>query len=180
RALLRPYFGAIRHEVDRFGGTVEKFLGDSVMAVFGAPVARVDDAERAVRAALRLPEVVVDLNEDDAFREVAVRAAVNAGEAAVALGARLEGGESMVPGDPVNTAARLLGAAPVGGVVVGEATWERTRAEVDYEALPPIQAKGKPEPVPLWRALAARRHVLDVPTAREPEFVGRGPELSQL
>ncbi|HEU5212224.1 MAG TPA: adenylate/guanylate cyclase domain-containing protein [Gaiellaceae bacterium] len=180
RALLRPYFGAIRHEVDRFGGTVEKFLGDSVMAVFGAPVARVDDAERAVRAALRLPEVVVELNEDDAFREVAVRAAVNSGDAAVALGARLEAGESMVTGDTVNTAARLLGAAPVGGVVVGEATWERTRDAVDYEALPPIHAKGKPEPVPLWRALAAQRHALDVPTAREPEFVGRGPELSQL
>ena len=127
RALLRPYFGAIRHEVDRFGGTVEKFLGDSVMAVFGAPVARADDAERAVRAALRLPEVVVELNEDDAFREVAVRAAVNSGDVAVALGARIEAGESMVTGDTVNTAARLLGAAPVGGVVVGEVTWERRR-----------------------------------------------------
>ncbi len=180
RALLRPYFGAIRHEVDRFGGTVEKFLGDSVMAVFGAPVARADDAERAVGAALRLPEVVVELNEDDAFREVAVRAAVNSGEVAVALGARLEAGESMVTGDTVNTAARLLGAAPVGGVVVGKATWERTREAVDYEALPPIAAKGKPEPVPLWRALAARRRGLDSPSAREPELAGRGPELSQL
>ena len=180
RALLRPYFGAIRHEVDRFGGTVEKFLGDSVMAVFGAPVARADDAERAVRAALLLPEVVVELNEDDAFREVAVRAAVNSGEVAVALGARLEAGESMVTGDTVNTAARLLGAAPVGGVVVGKATWERTREAVDYEALPPIAAKGKPEPVPLWRALAARRRGLDSPSAREPELAGRGPELSQL
>jgi class 3 adenylate cyclase len=180
RTLLRPYFGAIRHEIDRFGGSVEKFLGDSVMAVFGAPVARVDDAERAVRAALRLPEVVVELNEDDAFREVAVRAAVNSGEVAVALGAQLEAGESMVTGDTVNTAARLLGAAPVGCVVVGESTWAETQQAVDYEELPPIHAKGKPEPVPLWRALAARGHGLDVPSAREPEFAGRGPELSQL
>src|SRR4029079_2300108 len=98
------YFAAIRREVDRFGGTVEKFLGDAVMAVFGAPVARVDDAERAVSAALRIPQAIVELNEDDAFREVAVRAAVNTGEVAVALGAQIEAGEGMGTRDGVHTA----------------------------------------------------------------------------
>jgi class 3 adenylate cyclase len=181
RALLRPYFGAMKREVERFGGTVEKFLGDAVMAVFGAPVARVDDAERAVRAALRLPEVVVELNEDDAFREVAVRAAVNSGEVAVALGAKLEAGESMVTGDAVNTAARLLGGAPVGTVVVGQGTFEQTRELVDYEPLPPLVAKGKPEPLAVYRAVAARdRGRLEEAVARQPEFVGRGQELSLL
>jgi class 3 adenylate cyclase len=181
RALLRPYFGAIRREVDRYGGTVERFLGDAIMAVFGAPVARVDDAERAVRAALRIPQAVVELNEDDAFREVAVRAAVNTGEGAVALGAQIEAGESMVTGDAVNTAARLMVAAPVGTVVVGEVTYERTKDAVDYEALPPIDAKGKPEPVPLFQALGARdRMRLADAAEREPDFAGRGPELALL
>jgi class 3 adenylate cyclase len=181
RTLLRPYFGAMKREVERFGGTVEKFLGDTVMAVFGAPVARVDDAERAVRAALRLPEVVVELNEDDAFREVAVRAAVNSGEVAVALGARLEAGESMVTGDAVNTAARLLGAAPVGTVVVGQGTFEETHDMVDYEPLPPLVAKGKPVPLAVFRAVGARdRGRLEDAGARQPEFVGRGQELSLL
>ena len=181
RTLLRPYFGAMRREVERFGGTVEKFLGDTIMAVFGAPVARVDDAERAVRAALRLPEVVVELNEDDAFREVAVRAAVNSGDAAVALGARLEAGESMVTGDTVNTAARLLGAAPVGMVVVGEGTYEETREAVDYEPQPALVAKGKPEPLAVFRAVGTRdRGRLEDAAARRPEFVGRGQELSLL
>jgi class 3 adenylate cyclase len=181
RTLLRPYFGAMKREVERFGGSVEKFLGDTIMAVFGAPVGRVDDAERAVRAALRLPEVVVELNEDDAFREVAVRAAVNSGDVAVALGARLEAGESMVTGDAVNTAARLLGAAPVGTVVVGQGTFDETGEMVDYEPLPPLVAKGKPEPLAVFRAVGARdRGRLEDAVARQPEFVGRGQELSLL
>jgi class 3 adenylate cyclase len=181
RTLLRPYFGAMKREVDRFGGTVEKFLGDTIMAVFGVPVARVDDAERAVRAALRLPEVVVELNEDDAFREVAVRAAVNSGDVAVALAARLDVGESMVTGDAVNTAARLLGAAPVGTVVVGEGTFEETREVVDYEPLPPLVAKGKPEPLTVYQAVGARdRGRLEDAVVRRPDFVGRGQELALL
>ncbi len=181
RRLLRPYFVAMKREIERYGGSVEKFVGDAVMAVFGAPVAREDDAERAVRAALRLPAVVVELNEDDAFREVAVRAAVNSGEAAVALEARFEEGEGLVTGDAVNTAARLLGAAPVGAVVVGESTQAATAGFVDYEALPPLHAKGKPEPLAVFRALAARENgSLAQAAVRQPPFVGRGQELSLL
>ncbi len=179
RALLRPYFGRIKQEIELYGGTVEKFLGDAVMAVFGAPVARGDDAERAVRAALRLPYVVVELNEDDAFREVAVRAAVNTGDVVVALGARFEEGEGLVTGDAVNTAARLLGAAPVGTVVVGQTTYEATHDVVTYEELPSVVVKGKPEPLAVHRATAVRADT-DIGQTRDTPFVGRGAELALL
>src|SRR5712692_9022633 len=108
RARIRPYHARLREEIERYGGTVEKFVGDAVMAAFGAPAAHEDDAERAVRAALRILDEV----------ELEVRAAVNTGEAVVTLGARPEKGEGIVAGDVVNTAARLQGVAPVGRVVV--------------------------------------------------------------
>ena len=180
RALLGPYFGAVKREIERFGGTVEKFVGDAIMAVFGAPVAREDDAERAVRAALRLPDVVLALDEDDAFREVAVRAAVNSGEVVVALGASAEQGEGIVTGDTVNTAARLLGVAPVGGVVVGDATRAATEQSVDYEALEPVTVKGKPEPIAVYRARSIRREVEVAHALRDAPLVARGAELSLL
>jgi class 3 adenylate cyclase len=122
RASLRPYHERVRREIERYEGTVEKFVGDAVMAVFGAPVAHEDDAERAVRAALRIPEAIAELNESDPDLQLAVRVAVNTGEALVALQARPAEGEGIVTGDVVNTASRLQQVAPVGGVVVGEAT----------------------------------------------------------
>ncbi len=119
RARIRPYHARLRREVERFGGTVEKFIGDAVMAVFGAPLAHEDDSERAVRAGLRILEAIADLNEEDAELSLAVRVGVETGEAVVALGAHPEWGEGLVAGDVVNTASRLQGAAPVGGVLVG-------------------------------------------------------------
>ena len=111
----------MREEIERFGGTVEKFIGDAVMGVFGAPLAHEDDAERAVRAGLRLIEAIDELNA--ATRAVLqVRVGVNTGEAVVALGARPEAGEGFVAGDVVNTASRLQGAAPVNAVAVSEQT----------------------------------------------------------
>ena len=121
RAALRPYHERLKTEIERFGGTVEKFIGDAVMAVFGAPVAHEDDAERAVRAALRILESIEELNIERDL-DLAVRAAVATGEAVVALGARPERGEGIATGDIVNTAARLQNAAPVGSVIVDEAT----------------------------------------------------------
>ena len=121
RARLRPYHARLRQEIERFGGTVEKFVGDAVMAVFGAPVAHEDDAERAVRAGLRILEAIEELNEADPGFGLQVRVGVNTGEAVVALGARPEHGEGIVTGDVVNTASRLQGAAPVGGVAVSRA-----------------------------------------------------------
>ena len=121
RAALRPYHERLKTEIERFGGTVEKFIGDAVMAVFGAPVAHEDDAERAVRAALRILEAIEELNEERDL-DLAVRGAVATGEAVVALGARPERGEGIATGDIVNTAARLQSAAPVGSVIVDETT----------------------------------------------------------
>ncbi|MBA3735341.1 MAG: zinc ribbon domain-containing protein [Actinobacteria bacterium] len=99
RARLRPYHARMKQEIERFGGTVEKFVGDAIMAVFGAPVAHEDDAERAVSAALRILDALVELNEEHPGLELAVRGAVNTGEAMVTLGARPAEGEGIVAGD---------------------------------------------------------------------------------
>ena len=181
RATLRVYHDLLKREIERFGGTVEKFIGDAVMAVFGAPVAHEDDAERAVRAALRILEAIEELNETRPELDLAVRGAVNTGEAVVALGARPEAGEGFVTGDVVNVASRLQGAAPVGGVVVGELTHRPTREVIDYEDLPPISVKGKDEPIPIWRAIAARsRFGVDIEPGTSTPLIGRAGELSLL
>ena len=126
------------------------------MAVFGAPVAHEDDAERAVRAGLRILEAIGELNEADPWLGLQVRVGINTGEAVVALGARPEQGEGIVTGDVVNTAARIQGVAPVDGVAVGEQTYRATSRVFDYEPLAPVSVKGKAEPLALWRATAAR------------------------
>src|SRR3954454_5237988 len=146
RARLRPYHARVKQEIERFGGTVEKFIGDAVMAVFGAPVAHEDDPERAVNAALRVIAAIADLNETQPDLELSVRAAVNTGEAVVTLGARPAEGEAMVAGDVVNTAARLQQHAPVSGVAVGESTYRATRDLFDYAELESVSAKGKSAP----------------------------------
>ena len=120
RALLRVYHERARDELESFGGTVEKFIGDAVVAVFGAPVAHEDDPERAVRAALAVRDAVARLNEEEPGRELHVRIAVNTGQALVSLDALPAEGEGMVAGDVMNTAARLQSAAPVDGILVGE------------------------------------------------------------
>src|SRR3954466_8574949 len=120
RAVLAPYWERLRSELERFGGTVEKFIGDAVMALFGAPVSREDDPERAVRAALAIRDWA---REEE---ELQVRVAVNTGEALVTLDARPSGGEGMAAGDVLNTASRLQSAAPVNGVLVGEQTYRAT------------------------------------------------------
>jgi class 3 adenylate cyclase/tetratricopeptide (TPR) repeat protein len=180
RAALVPYHSLLKREIETFGGTVEKFIGDAVMAVFGAPVAHEDDAERAVRAALRIIDAIADLNERNTL-DLSVRAAVNTGEGLIALRARTEAGESMVTGDIVNTASRLQNVAPVDGVVVGEITYRSTKDSIDYEELAPVMVKGKPEPIPVWRALSARsRFGVDANVAFRTPFIGRDYELTTL
>jgi class 3 adenylate cyclase len=175
RALLLPYFARLRAELERFGGTVEKFIGDAVMAVFGAPVAHEDDPERAVRAALAIRNWA---REEE---RIQVRLAVNTGEALVVLGARPVQGEGMAAGDVVNTAARLQAAAPVNGVLVGERTFRATRQAIEYRRAAPVAAKGKREPVAAWEAVGARaRFGVDVPHQARTALVGRERELGVL
>jgi class 3 adenylate cyclase/tetratricopeptide (TPR) repeat protein len=172
-AILRPYHERLRSELERHGGTVEKFIGDAVMAVFGAPVAREDDPERAVRAAL----AIRDWAADEGVGEI--RIALATGEALVNLGARPEIGEGMVAGDVVNTAARLQTAAPPNGILVGEATRRATRDVVDYEEAGRVEAKGKSEPIAVWRAVQARSRLgVDVARFHTTPLVGRVHEVS--
>ena len=179
RATLRPYHERVKADIESFGGTVEKFIGDAVMAVFGAPVAHEDDAERAVRAALRILETMEALRGEGL--DVAVRGAVTTGEAVVALGARPERGEGIVAGDVVNTAARLQGAAPVGAVIVDAATMRSAERAIGFEPLEPVAAKGKQDPIPVWRATTARsRFGVDTELRAETLFVGRDSELALL
>ena len=164
RDILTPYYERVREDLERHGGLVEKFVGDAVMGVFGAPTAFGDDPDRAVRAAFAV--------RDWAEREdLQVRIAVNTGEAIVSLHARPDRGEAMVAGDVVNTAARLQSAAPVGAVLVGEKTYSSTRNTIEYRPAQPITAKGKSAPVRTWLALkpttgAGERPVTPIPTRR--------------
>ena len=175
RALLTPYHELVRREIESFGGVVEKFIGDAVMGVFGAPLSHGDDAERAVRAALVVRENIADL-ADSALQ---IRIAVNTGEAVVTVDARPALGESMVAGDVVNTAARLQTGAPSNGIVVGEQTYLETRDVIAYAPTGPIVAKGKSQPLNAWIALEP----LTAAGERQPverSIVGRTSELSVL
>jgi class 3 adenylate cyclase/tetratricopeptide (TPR) repeat protein len=171
RGLLTRYFDTARLVVGRYGGVVEKFIGDAVMAVWGAPTAREDDAERAVRAALELVEAVSALDAG-----LQARAGILTGEAAVTLGAV---GQGLVAGDLVNTASRVQSSAEPGTVLVGPTTRRASEASVVYEDAGSFELKGKSEEIPLWRALrvaagvGGRRRSAGL----EPPFVGRDREL---
>ena len=176
RALLAPYHARLRADLERHGGTVEKFIGDAVMALFGAPVAREDDPERAVRAALAIRAWA-----EEQGGELQVRIGVNTGDALVALDARPREGETMAAGDVVNAAARLQAAAPLNGVLVGELTHRATVDSIEYREAPAVAAKGKRAPIPVWEALQARsRFGVDVSTRTSTEFVGRRRDLELL
>jgi class 3 adenylate cyclase/tetratricopeptide (TPR) repeat protein len=162
--LLSSYHSHLKAELERRGGTVEKFIGDAVMAVFGAPTAHEDDPERAVRAAI----AIRDWAEEEGI-ELCI--GVNTGEAF--------GGEPLAAGDVVNTAARLQAAALTGAILVGETTYRATRDVIDYRDQRPVEAKGKPDPVPVWEAAQARARVKVEREARAP-LVGRRREVSLL
>jgi class 3 adenylate cyclase/tetratricopeptide (TPR) repeat protein len=174
RELLTRYFELARTLVARYGGTVEKFIGDAVMAVWGTPVATEDDAERAVRAALDIVAAVPELGSG-----LQARAGVLTGEAAVTIGAEAEG---MVAGDLVNTASRIQTTAEPGTVLVGDATRRVTEQTIAYEHAGEYELKGKTEPVALFRALrvVSGRGGSLRSTALEPPFVGRDRELKLI
>jgi class 3 adenylate cyclase len=174
RETLSRYFDLASDIITRYGGTIEKFIGDAVMALWGAPIAREDDAERAVRAALDLVRAVPTLGSG-----IESRAGVLTGEAAVTLGATNQG---MVAGDLVNTAARLQAAAPAGAVLVGEATHRAAAMAIAFEEAGDHVLKGKTTPVPAWRAIrvVAERGGRNRVEALEGPFVGRDEELRLL
>ena len=179
RELLSRYFDTSRRLIGLYGGTVEKFIGDAVMAVWGTPTTTEDDAERAVRAALDLVAAVSALGQEVGAENLRARAGVLTGEAAVTLAAQ---GEGMVAGDLVNTASRIQSAAEPGTVFVGESTRRATEQTIVYEDAGSFELKGKEGLTPLWRAQrvvsglrgSLKSHGLEAP------FVGRDRELRQI
>jgi class 3 adenylate cyclase/tetratricopeptide (TPR) repeat protein len=175
RAILMRYHKRVRADLERHGGTVEKFIGDAVMALFGAPAAHEDDPERAVRAALAIREWAGD--ESD----LQVRIGITTGEALVSLGVGPAAVGGMVAGDIVNTAARLQASAPADGILVDETTYRATARAIEYREHPPIAAKGKAHPVAVWEANQARaRFGVDVRQVAPASLVGRDEELGTL
>jgi class 3 adenylate cyclase/tetratricopeptide (TPR) repeat protein len=174
RETLTRYFDLASEVIARYGGTVEKFIGDAVMAVWGTPTAREDDAERAVRAALELVDAVGALGPG-----IRARAGVLTGEAAVTLGATNQG---MVAGDLVNTASRLQSVAPVGTVLVGDATYRSASRAIVFEIAGEQELKGKVAPVAAWRAVrvVAERGGRGRSEGLEAPFVGRDGDLRLL
>ena len=179
RELLSRYFETSRRLIELYGGTVEKFIGDAVMAVWGTPTATEDDAERAVRAALDLVTAVRAIGDEVGAPDLQARAGVLTGEAAVTLGAE---GEGMVAGDLVNTASRIQSVAAPGTVYVGDSTRRATEPTIVYEDAGARELKGKEEPVPLWRALRVVSGVRGSLKSEglEAPFVGRDRELRQI
>ena len=179
RELLSRYFDSCRRLIERYGGTVEKFIGDAVMAVWGTPTATEDDAERAVRAALDLVTAVSALGDELNVPELRARAGVLTGEAAVTIGAQ---GQGMVAGDLVNTASRIQSVAEPGWVLVGGSTRRATEQTIAYVEAGNHELKGKVGLVPLHRALrvvsGARGSLKS--TGLEAPFVGRERELRQI
>jgi class 3 adenylate cyclase/tetratricopeptide (TPR) repeat protein len=177
RELLLRYFARAEAIIGNYGGTVEKFIGDAVVALWGAPVANEDDAERAVRAGLDVVAGVAALGREVGREGLAARSGIVTGEVAVSVGRIAEG---MVTGDTVNAASRVQGAAEPGTVLVDEATWRASSGAIAYEEVGALALKGKSESVTAWRALrvVGQRKGLGRAEQLEPPFVGRDDELS--
>lgn len=173
RRTLVPFHRRVKDDLEAYGGTLDKFIGDAVLGVFGAPIAHEDDPVRAVRAGLRILGSIEDLRRQDP--DIAVRIAVETGEAVVSFGVGPQVGEA-VAGDVVNTTSRMQSLAPLDSVVIGEATRRAVRDRFDVEALPSATVKGKSEPLQVWRVLDERT---GVEIDRTP-FVGRRSELATL
>ena len=182
REVMTRYFDAMRAELEAHGGTIEKYIGDAIMAVFGLPILHEDDALRAVRAAAGMQAALSRLN--DALEEgwgirLASRTGVFTGEV---VAGDPTGGQRLVTGDPVNTAARLEQAAPPGEILIGELTHRLVREAVEVEAVAPLELKGKGERVPAYRLIAVRReeaHGRAVTVEASP-LVGRAEEMARL
>ncbi|MFI5035808.1 MAG: adenylate/guanylate cyclase domain-containing protein [Acidimicrobiales bacterium] len=179
RELLSRYFDRARAIIEAYGGTLEKFIGDAVMAVWGAPTANEDDAERAVRAGLDVVASVAGLGRDAGHPDLRARGGIVTGEVAITVGKVAEG---MVLGDTVNSASRVQSVAEPGTVLVDEATWRAASDAVVFEAVGDLTLKGKDETVAAWRALrvVGKRKGLGRSERLEPPFVGRDDEIRQV
>jgi class 3 adenylate cyclase/tetratricopeptide (TPR) repeat protein len=179
KALVAPYHARVRAELERHGGTFEKFSGDAVLALFGSPKAHEDDPERAIRAGLAVRNAIAELNVEDEWLDLHIRIGIHTGEALVMLGARPSEGEWSAAGDVLNTAARIQSAAPEDGILVGRATYLATKNAFDFREAEPVQAKGKSEAVEVWEVVAARDDSAARPRDETP-LVGREAELAEL
>jgi class 3 adenylate cyclase/tetratricopeptide (TPR) repeat protein len=179
KALIAPYHARVRAELERHGGTFEKFSGDAVLALFGTPKAHEDDPERAVRAALAVQSAIAELNLEDEWLDLHIRIGIHTGEALVMLGARPGEGEWSAAGDVLNTAARIQSAAPTDGILVGKETYLAAGKSFEFREAEPVQAKGKQEPVHVWEVVGARDGS-PVEQHDESALVGRQGELEEL
>lgn len=190
RALLAGFFGTMAREIHRHGGTVEKYIGDAVMAVFGLPVAHEDDPVRAVRAAMDMQAALRQFNDDrravdPGATELQMRIGINTGEVAAA-GSATEGRDFLITGDAVNVAARLQQIATPGAILVGSRTWRATQGAVRYRELPAANVRNRARPVKIWEALAMTDQSA-VPTTRprgveglKAPMVGRDVEMELM
>ncbi len=182
KATLRPFHTRVQREIERFGGTLDKFVGDAGLGVFGAPIAHEDDPERAVRSGLAIQEAMADLNEARPGLDLVARVGIATGEAVIALGRGPQIGEA-VTGDVVNTAARIQSAASGGTVAVADSTFDLTRDLFDYLDLGLVRVKGKAEPLAIHRAVAPRSAFpagMEAAVTMATPFVGRTSELAFL
>jgi class 3 adenylate cyclase len=179
RSILDPYYRRLRAELEAHGGTVEKFIGDAVMGVFGAPIAHGDDPERAVRAALAIRDAIPQMNAEAPDLDLQLRIAVNTGEAIVTFTPGATPSEAMVAGDVVNTASRLQTSAPVNGILVGEETYRATHSVITYEQVDALTVKGKQDPVRAWLAVDSAL-MPGIRARKGTPFVGRASELTSL
>jgi class 3 adenylate cyclase/tetratricopeptide (TPR) repeat protein len=180
RQFLTDYFAAASRHIQSFGGTVDKYIGDAIMAAFGAPVVHEDDAERAINAALAIQADFRQLNADLRRKhgvDSGLRVGINTGEVVAGLLTSGVQGAYTVVGDTVNTAQRFETAAPLGGILVSEPTWRLARRAFEFESIPPLELRGKAEPQAAYRVL--RRLVADVHLETTP-LVGRAVELRRL
>jgi class 3 adenylate cyclase/tetratricopeptide (TPR) repeat protein len=185
QAVVNRAFDRLSEEVERYGGLLEKFMGDAILAVFGVPTAHEDDPERAVRAAIEMQAVMGELNRGfaaDQRPQLQMRIGVEAGEVLVDMERAGGQRERMLTGDAVNVAARLQTAAEPWQIVVGPAVYAATKNVIDYRELEPLALKGKGQPIPAWQALRvkARRRGERPSLGLEAKLVGRDEELGLL
>ncbi len=178
--MLTAYFAMARAQIEAHGGVVEKYIGDAVLGVFGVPAAHEDDSERAVRAAFRIIDEAATLRSLTGA-PLRLRIGINTGEALVRLGVTPSSGERFLAGDAINTAARIQSVAPEMGVAVGLATYQATKAAIEYDELPPASLKGKVEPVRVFQAKTTRGRLgIDLTRTRGGPYVGRATDLGLL